>query len=59
MVTTSLINQYGQIIKIRQCSEPTPQVETIYNALGYKHKPFSRKKFVVPPKEPTSVKPPD
>ena len=59
MVTTTLVNQYGQIIKIRQCSEPIPQVETIYNALGYKHKPFARKKFVVPPKEPNSFKPPD
>ena len=59
MVTTTMINQYEQIIKIRQCSEPTQQVETIYNALKYKNKPFGRKKYVVPPKEPSAFKPPD
>jgi Transposase DDE domain len=59
MVTTTMVNKYGQTIKIRQCSEPTPQVETIYNALKYKHKPFERKKVVVPPDNPDQLKPPD
>ena len=59
MVTTTMVNKYGQTIKIRQCSEPKPEVETIYNALNYKHKPFARKKFVVPPDEPDPLKPPD
>ena len=59
MVTTTMVNKYGQTIKIRQCSEPKPEVETIYNALNYKHKPFGRKKFVVPPAEPDQFKPPD
>ncbi len=59
MVTTTMVNKYGQTIKIRQCSEPRPEVETIYNALNYKHKPFARKKFVVPPAEPEQIKPPD
>lgn len=59
MVTTTMVNKYGQTIKIRQCSEPRPEVETIYNALNYKHKPFTRKKFVVPPAEPEQLKPPD
>lgn len=59
LVTTTMVNNYGQTIKIRQCSEPKPEVETIYNALNYKHKPFARKKFVVPPAEPDQLKPPD
>jgi Transposase DDE domain len=59
LVTTTMVNNYGQTIKIRQCSEPKPEVETIYNALNYKHKPFARKKFVVPPAEPEQLKPPD
>jgi len=54
-----MVNKYGQTIKIRQCSEPRPEVETIYNALNYKHKPFTRKKFVAPPAEPEQLKPPD
>jgi hypothetical protein len=59
MVTTTMVDQYGQTIRIRQCSEPTPQVEAIYNALLYKHKPFARKKFVVPPGETGAFKPPE
>jgi hypothetical protein len=59
MVTTTMVNNYGQTIKIRQCSEPKQEVEAIYNALNYKHKPFARKKFVVPPAEPDQLKPPD
>jgi len=58
-VTTTMVNKYGQTIKIPQCSEPRPEVETIYNALNYKHKPFTRKKFVAPPAEPEQLKPPD
>lgn len=49
MVTTTMVNKYGQTIKIRQCSEPNHEVETIYKALNYKPKPFARKKSVVPP----------
>jgi Transposase DDE domain len=59
LVTTTMVNNYGQTIKIRQCSEPNPKVATIYNALNYKHKPFARKKFVVPPAETDQLKPPD
>lgn len=51
-VSTTLENQYEQTIIIRQCSEPSQQVKTIYDALNYKYKPFSRKKFVVPKKPP-------
>ncbi len=40
-------NQWGQQIRIRQCSKPTQAVTAIYNNLGYKPKPFGRKKSVV------------
>jgi len=48
MVTTTMDDKYGQRIEIRQCSEPTAEVEAIYQALGYRTKPFGRKKSVVP-----------
>ena len=51
LVTTTMVNQYNQTITIRQCSEPNQQVAEIYNALNYKHRPFGRKKSVVPPDE--------
>jgi len=59
MVTTTMVDQYDQLIKIRQCSEPTEQVQKIYTALNYKSKPFSRKKSVVPPEQIQNHKPPD
>ena len=52
IVTTTMMNQYEQKIIIRQCSEPNANVQQIYTALGYKNKPFGRKKFVVPPEPP-------
>lgn len=48
LVTTTMENDCEQQIIIRQCSEPTEQVQKIYDALKYKSKPFSRKKSVVP-----------
>lgn len=51
MVTTTMENQYEQTIVVRQCSEPTQKVSSIYQSLNYKDKPFSRKKFVVPQNE--------
>ena len=48
MVTTTMDDKYGQRIEIRQCSEPIAEVASIYQALGYRSKPFSRKKSVVP-----------
>lgn len=59
MVTTTMVNQYEQIIKIRQCSEPTIEVQKIYNALHYKQKPFTRKKIVVPHDQTRTFKPPE
>ncbi|MBC7867399.1 MAG: IS1634 family transposase [Gloeobacteraceae cyanobacterium ES-bin-316] len=48
IVTTTMENAYDQQIIIRQCSEPTDQVDEIYTALKFKSKPFTRKKSVVP-----------
>ncbi len=48
IVTTTMDNEYDQQIIIRQCSEPTEEVNQIYTALKYKPQPFSRKKSVVP-----------
>ena len=48
IVTTTMENEHNQQIIIRQCSEPTEQVDKIYTALKYKSQPFSRKKSVVP-----------
>ena len=43
IVTTTMENEHNQQIIIRQCSEPTEQVDKIYTALKYKSQPFSRK----------------
>ena len=48
-VTTTMVNEYGQTIVLRQCSEPSAKTIEIYTALHFIQKPFSRKKFVVPP----------
>ena len=50
-VTTSIKNSLNSTIIIRQCSEPSQTVKEICDILGYKYKPFTRKKFVVPPDE--------
>jgi transposase len=46
--TLSLRKKDGQKVFIRLCSKPNLQVQKIYQALGYKMKPFHRKKFVFP-----------
>jgi hypothetical protein len=46
-VTTLAQNKNDEIISIRRCSEPEKKVRQIYDALHYKHVPFTRKKFVV------------
>lgn len=56
LVTTTMETQYDEQIIIRQCSEPTPEALNIYNALKYKHRPFTRKKSVVPPPEKENFK---
>jgi len=50
-VTTSVENIQGQIISVRQCTEPTQKVKYIYNLMNYKTVPFYRKKSVVIPVE--------
>src|ERR1035438_10546236 len=51
IVTTTMQNDRNETICIRKCSEPIENVQAIYQALKYKPKPFTRKKFVVPPAE--------
>jgi len=46
-VTTLAQNIHDEVIKIRRCSEPNPQVRKIYDALKYKYAPFKKKKSVV------------
>lgn len=46
-VTTLAQNIHDEVIMIRRCSEPNPQVRKIYDALKYKYAPFTKKKSVV------------
>jgi len=46
MVTTTIENDKGQTIQIRQCSEPTEEVRQICNKLKYHQIPLPRKKSV-------------
>lgn len=46
MVTTTVDNDKGDTIKIRQCSEPSAIVKEIYQKLKYKPIPLPRKKSV-------------
>ena len=46
-VTTLAQNIYDEVIMIRRCSEPNPQVRRIYDALKYKYAPFVKRKSVV------------
>ena len=47
LVTTTFVDAKGQRRFIRQCSRPTAKAKEIYDALGLKHQPFTRKKGVV------------
>ena len=51
VVTTTMENERKETVTIRQCSEPSEAVKKIYDALSYKPKPFTRRKFVVPTDE--------
>ncbi len=46
-VTTVAQNIDEEIISIRRCSEPTPKVKQLYDALNYRYAPFTIKKSVV------------
>jgi hypothetical protein len=50
-VTTTVKNIQGNMVTIRQCTEPTLRVKHIYNLMNYKVVPFYRKKSVVIPAE--------
>ncbi len=50
-VTTTFKNVQGQIVSIRQCTEPTLKAKLIYSVMNYKIVPFYRKKSVVIPVE--------
>jgi hypothetical protein len=46
-VTTTMLNDKGQVLSVRCCSQPTEKVRLIYAALKMKEAPFIRKKSVV------------
>ena len=46
-VLTVSQNRFDEVILTRRCSEPTTKVQAIYNRLGYKLQPFTKRKFVV------------
>lgn len=50
LVTTSFLNEKGQVIMIKKPSRPTKQVLEIYQATKYKTRPFNIKKYVLPQK---------
>lgn len=58
MLTTTMLDQYEQQIIIRQCSEPTTDLQKIYDALEFKNRPFGQRKFVVPPEQPHNIQSP-
>ncbi len=48
MVTTTMKNKKGKLIRIKKASTPSVNVKRIYEAMKYKHQPFTMKKSVVP-----------
>lgn len=46
-VTTTAQNVQNEIIQIRKCSDPNQNVKGLYDALKFKHVPFTKRKFVV------------
>ena len=51
LVTTTIQNHVNENIAVRKCSEPSMNVQFIYDALKLHHKPFTLKKSVVPHSE--------
>jgi hypothetical protein len=51
LVTTSMVDNQENTIYITKCSEPSPKLQEIHQALKYKSRPFRMKKFVVPKPE--------
>jgi hypothetical protein len=56
IITTTGTNLTDSIIGTRRCSEPNPAIQSIYEALGYKSKPFVKRKFVVHKSKPEKIK---
>lgn len=54
-VTTTMVNDKGTTLWVRQCSEPNEKVKMIYAALKMKPAPFTRKKSVVLKTEPKKM----
>lgn len=54
---TTMDNEYGQQIIIRQCSEPTDQANRVYEALKYKPRPCPHRKSVIPRLKSKQMKP--
>lgn len=48
IVTTSIKNDRNKIMMIKKCSQPSKEVAAIYQAMNYKPRPFTMKKFVFP-----------
>ena len=46
IITTTVENEKSEIIKIRQCSEPSEAVLLVYEKLKFKPIPLPRKKSV-------------
>jgi hypothetical protein len=46
-VITQATNQLEEIVQITKCSEPTADLERLYQLLGYKSFPFTKRKSVV------------
>lgn len=47
IITTTGTNLENQITYVRKCSEPTATLKELYDALNYKHAPFTKRKSVV------------
>jgi transposase len=48
IVKSSFVNDKGQVVILKKCSEPNSQVLGIYQATKYQTKPFNFKKYVLP-----------
>lgn len=48
VITTTMNTKTGNTIRLKKCSDPEAEVREIYQALGYKDRPFWEKKSVLP-----------
>lgn len=51
VVTTEVKNEEGGKVRVRQCSEPSEAVQTLYDHLSIPALPIKRRKYVVHPNE--------